>query len=36
MISPRVGVAGNTEDASITTVDDASEVHPEDIVTVKL
>ena len=33
---PNVGAAGVPEGVSITTVDDASEVHPDAIVTVKL
>ena len=36
MIVPGTGVAGKTEDASITTAEDAREVHPDAIVTVKL
>jgi hypothetical protein len=33
---PKVGASGVPEGVSITTVDDASEVHPEAMVTVKL
>jgi len=36
VIIPAVGAAGAPEGVSITTVDDASEVHPDAIVTVKL